>query len=206
MAKKEFLNNITCSGQEEMIQQFLDGALDPPERDALVIHLRHCSACQTMLVEFEALFGELAALETVAAPDRLVDRVMDRLPAGSSPEPTPRPGRLSLLVVASQIIISLGLLLVLWPAEMPIFGSQALKLPWLILTPIFSSLANWLSALFLDVSQGAQQLWPPEPAIVSLNISLDLGIGLAVGLGLAWLVGNVWLLRRYPFPTKNGGT
>ncbi len=200
-----FPNPKNCSGQEEMVNRYLDGELSPLEQEGFQPHLQRCLACQALLAELETVFADLVALEEITAPGRIVEGVMAGLPGESWPESRPRSFDLGQWVLAGQIAIGLGLGLMLLPVGISTFNSQALGMSWLTLASLFRSQAGWLSELLKDFSQWGQIWLEAGVTSINLNISPGLATGLVVGLGLAWLLGNGVLLRNYSSPTRNGG-
>lgn len=61
------------------IQDYLDGELAAPEREAFVAHLRDCAACATELALYRRTFAALDGMPLVAPPAALTERVLERV-------------------------------------------------------------------------------------------------------------------------------
>lgn len=85
---------MKCDESEDLILEYLDGALSESGRMALEGHLAACSACAQALVAHRSLDRMLSAqFQPLQAPEQFAKRLMER--AGRMPE---RRTRLGLLV------------------------------------------------------------------------------------------------------------
>lgn len=72
----------------ERIQDYLEGALPPPQAADALLHLTSCEACQMEASGWERLFGALAALGRFSPAPGFAGRVMARV---RIPAPVPAP-------------------------------------------------------------------------------------------------------------------
>lgn len=188
-----------CPGQPELVQRYLDDDLSPPQRQIFETHLEACAACQTHLRELQALFAELAVVETgpLAPPPHLTEAVMAALPPQdeSAAAQTSWPGR---LVLALEALLGLGLLAWLWPwfsiwltQVNPVSEMDALHLSLSVL-----SLSGWLEGNLLNLQSQGQLWWQTVQTTTEAYLPPGLTLGLGLVLGLVWLLGNGVLLKN----------
>jgi anti-sigma factor RsiW len=79
------MSNHLCPGQKETIHLYLDGELNPAEREEFLAHLQTCQTCQALLAELQMVFAELDSLEEAAVPTEIVSQVMANLVGPTSP-------------------------------------------------------------------------------------------------------------------------
>jgi anti-sigma factor RsiW len=65
-----------CAQTEERLSDFLDGALEPAEREAFAAHSSECSTCAATLAQVSALVGDMRGLAPVAEPGYLAQRII----------------------------------------------------------------------------------------------------------------------------------
>ena len=195
-------DSAPCSGWEETSYLFLDGELNPPEREEFLVHLQQCATCQALLGEVQSLFTELAALTDVAAPATVAFQVMTNLPPL---ETSRRRAFIGWLVLAIQLGVGLALIILTLPLTASVFDERLLWLPWLALSETFISLGSWLTDLALNLSDWAQAQRLQGLGLLSFDLSQGVAIAIVAGLGLACLIGNTLLLGHNPHSLKNGG-
>ncbi len=157
-----------CSGREESIHLFLDGELNPAEREAFVAHLEQCQVCRSLRVELQTLSAKLGFLEETFPSPGIVSQVMANLPAPGS---SPRRAAIGRLVLIGQVGIGLALMLVAWPVVAPALDSRIGWLPWPNISDMPALLAGWLMNLGGDLSYQSQ--WPPEFELTALLVDLS---------------------------------
>ncbi len=70
---------MICDEVMELMQRDLDGDLNENEQEAMVAHLRRCSACAEMYERLQHLSNELHNLPKVIPPHSLVDAILPKL-------------------------------------------------------------------------------------------------------------------------------
>lgn len=68
-----------CSRIRTLLSDYMDGALDPKEKELAEEHLRTCSACREELDALKALAKGLGSLESVNAPADFLDQLHHRM-------------------------------------------------------------------------------------------------------------------------------
>jgi anti-sigma factor RsiW len=189
--------------QEETVHRYLDNELTPVEKEAFLIHLEQCPACQAQLARLETLFAELASLEEVLPPVDVTPRVMAGLPPIG---PARRYDWIGRLVLASQIAIGLVLILVAWPMITTAANSQIIWQAWLEIAIIIRSLNSWATDSVVTTNSWLATQWPPDLGLAGYNIAPRLVVFLIAGLSLGWLIGNGVLLHHNPSSPNNGRT
>lgn len=67
---------MSCDEVGELLQQYLDGAIDGPQSARLVAHLDECRRCGLEAETYETIKTSLAATRTTV-PDDALDRLRD---------------------------------------------------------------------------------------------------------------------------------
>jgi len=70
---------MKCKRAMEMISEYLDGLLDPDERESFDLHIRDCTGCRKVLQEDLAVHDLFVSAERFPAPQGFVTRVMANL-------------------------------------------------------------------------------------------------------------------------------
>jgi anti-sigma factor RsiW len=205
------IDNLDPHLTDEMLNEFLDQALDRPAHAAAEAHLAACGQCAARLAELGAVFVNLAAL-----PDRPLEHdltpgvmsavrrhqrlVMGRAEPGRRPAATRwRPGIMAIFG-ALQMLAALVLLAFAWPFVASF--EATLPAPAFTLVPVdLASAAVRIITLVSDsgaLGSDAQH-WLQASATLLFTPRLPLLEPGAVGLGLVaagavWLLGNALLL------------
>ena len=99
---------MACLGRRDDIYRYLDGDLTQEERPELEAHLAACRTCQTELEAAKAVFAALTELLDVPVPTGMCDAVLAGLPE-------PRGTRVLRWVLAAQAVVTIALLLLIYP-------------------------------------------------------------------------------------------
>lgn len=83
--------DVNCTFTRERLSDYLERALAPPEREAVVRHLSACAACDRALGELRDLVGALHGLDRVALPEGFAERFARRLAEEARLRPAGRP-------------------------------------------------------------------------------------------------------------------
>lgn len=197
---------MTCHGNEDWINRFLDGELAPEEGARFEEHLAGCAACRRELDQMRGLFAVLGSLEAQPAPGGMAEAVLARAPRPSAP-PWFR------WVLAAQAAAT-GMLLVLaygrlvdWYEQLKTWlvpGWLANQVGWL------TNQANWLAAQIDSLAGELAALWtrlagmPGELAapawLPGLALTWPQAALMVLALAGLWLAGNRLLLA----PKQNG--
>jgi len=169
---------------DETLNEYLDGTLASPERDAADGHLAGCVDCRARLGELNGLFAALADLPDVALERDISEAVRAALKGRVV---VPRGMRLALLAQGLALPVILALAWPLLKVETALAGFSApLSLPSFSAADLagrFAALAAFsLPAFKLSFSLGL------DPPAIWITLTL-------VSAGLLWLVGNALLLR-----------
>ena len=70
---------MNCTRARDLLQLYLDGALDPPEAQELESHVAGCAGCRGELVQLERLMLSVESLPRLSAPPELLPRTMAAL-------------------------------------------------------------------------------------------------------------------------------
>ncbi|MEO5616390.1 MAG: zf-HC2 domain-containing protein [Candidatus Eisenbacteria bacterium] len=70
---------MTSCAQNDQLQLFLDGDLDPAAESQLRRHLLTCAGCAAELALFERVFASLAATPLLEPPPHLTGRILERV-------------------------------------------------------------------------------------------------------------------------------
>jgi anti-sigma factor RsiW len=68
----------TCDQVEVRLSDYLEGALQAPERAAFEAHVKECRECAPLLASVTSVVSELRSIEELAEPPRLVYAILDR--------------------------------------------------------------------------------------------------------------------------------
>lgn len=74
---------ISCARVQDLVQSFLDGELEGPERDRLAAHLDRCRSCGVEAATYERIKAALAPAppaETVERLQRFASSLSDERP------------------------------------------------------------------------------------------------------------------------------
>jgi len=179
---------MTCSGNENLINQYLDGELSPPEAERFEAHLAGCQACQHELAQTRTLFTLLSQVQE--APVSLRQEVLAGLPRQQA-------SPLGRWVLLAQGIATLVLLALALPTLQAWYEQAS---AWLA--------PGWLSHLLADAGvwwQGSR-LWLASVLTIEVRPTLPQGLGLAwpqaaviaVALVGLWVLGNRLLFNEKP--------
>lgn len=177
---------MTCFGNEDKINRYLDGEMDALERTRFEEHLADCRACQQELAQTRALFTVLEGLQEAPAPANLLEEVLSGLPT----RPAPGVGRWILVAQAAATVILLAVAyprLVTWYAYVDAWFAP-----------------GWLSNRVAEVVTWGKDVWTWLVEALTGNIewTWPQGFGLtgwqaalmAVALAGLWWLGNRLLL------------
>jgi len=67
---------IDCIVLVELVTEYLDGALEPPERTRLEHHLTECDGCTTYIEQVRQTIRATGHLEPEAVPPAAIDRLV----------------------------------------------------------------------------------------------------------------------------------
>ena len=148
---------MRCSWCEPLLDEYVDGALDPARTAAVTVHLRACPACDTMHLRMRVVDGLLMTARAPALRDDFTERVM----SAARLLPAPAPLRKPLLPLAAFYLVA---------AWIVTAATLALLRPTLPL----GALAGAAQSAARAVAQGSHALWPIAPfalpAIVSVLV------------------------------------
>lgn len=198
---------------DEALNEYLDAALPPAEREAAAAHLAVCQPCAARLTTLRALFAGLEALPAVPLARDLTAGVLRALPPGPAAAPVAAPAPLAMrnsarrpavpwLVLAAEVLVALVLLWIAWPLITNVFAAAAwpaalstFAADWLARLPSLAPAAwladaqRWLTALLPAPASVFD--WPALTGLAPLTLALAVA-----GAAALWLVGNALLLRR----------
>ena len=196
---------------DEVLNEYLDQALDRPAYAVAEAHLAACDQCAARLGELRAVFVNLAALPDQSLEHDLAPGVMaavrrqPRVVMGrGQPERPPAsrrwPAGVLAIFGALQVLAALVLLAFAWP----FVASFSAALPAPAFTPVAAELASAVQRLTALLSDSralgtVAQSWLQAAAGQFVSPRMPLLEPSVVGLGLAaagavWLVGNALLL------------
>ena len=69
-------NRVTCRRATELITDYLDGALSPPERARFEAHLAQCDGCTAYLDQMRATIAVVGRLDVESLPAELRDELV----------------------------------------------------------------------------------------------------------------------------------
>jgi anti-sigma factor RsiW len=170
---------------DETLNEYIDDALEAPERAEANLHLAACPHCAARLAEMRALFATLESLPAEPLTHDLSANVVSAI----TPAPTP----LSLpirAVLALQVIIAIILLAISAPvvlANFPVLSPAQL-------TATFTfDWASFLEPLTQLWAQGQNLARTTTSPLAEISVWLW-GAALG-GLAVLWVVGNGAVLR-----------
>jgi anti-sigma factor RsiW len=184
---------MTCGGNEDWLNCYLDGEMGPAEQDQFEEHLAGCEACQQELAQTRAVFATLEGLQAVPVPAGFTRDVLAGLPRRSA-------SPAAWWVLASQVIASVVLLVLALPTLRAWYQQVS---AWFA--------PGWLSESASTVALLVEQVWTRVVSTLSLNIELTW----PQGFGLTWpqaavmalaLVGFWVLGNRLLLATEQNGT
>ena len=184
---------------DELLNEFLDGALDSTARAGVEAHLAACADCSARQEALGAVFARLATLPQAPLGRDLRSGVMAAVRAQSQTalRPIADPGRPAFqLVFGLQLLAALVLMAYAWPflaglAQLgPLIGPGDISRfvaqmagAWLDFAGLWLALQRWLAIAATQPPLRAEMLLQPAVA----------GAVLIAGGGL-WLLGNALLL------------
>jgi predicted anti-sigma-YlaC factor YlaD len=174
---------------QDTLNLYLDGELEPQSRAAVEAHLSACAGCRGELDALRAVFADLEALAPTPPPIDLAPLVLARL------APTPHShwpaGAWALLAAQIAAVAALAV----WLA--PELGRRVFAAipPAEALAWLESLAASWRAPLFIGPAEllraaGSNAL-APLAAIAPATWALIVGAA-----GVVWLIGNRLLLAR----------
>ena len=169
---------------EDLLHEYLDGALDEDTRQAVEAHLASSPEAQAQLAELQALFSSLDALPELPLRQDLSARVVaeiGRETAVSKPLPRWLWG-----LLLGQVLVALLFLGNVWTVLLDWLGTgQAIATDWFASAQL--ALLNWVSEFWAGVTG----VWH-QPNLPTLSIDLPTAQwALLFGLALViWLAGN----------------
>lgn len=156
---------MTCPGNNERINRYLDGELGPAERAQFEEHLSSCAACQRELAQTRALFAVLDGLQAAPAPIDLRAEVLAGLPQRQT-------ATLGRWMLAAQALATLLLLALAWPTLQSWYEQQ---------------LAAWFAPGWLADLAGEAAAWGSDTwDWLTSMLALDIGLAWPRGWGLTW--------------------
>ncbi len=191
-----------CSLPQETVHLYLDGVLNPTQRQAFITHLQRCSTCQMRLTELQTLFAELDSWIEISPPLEISERVMHNLPQLNRLPPQTIVGQGILL---SQIVSGSLLLLLLWPIMVSNLNWPATLSLGALIVELALAFNTWFMNTIAPLTTQWQSQWPPTLTMSPVNISSLTITALVIALSLAWLIGNILLLRQTSPILKSGG-
>lgn len=187
---------MTCLGNEDRINCYLDGELSPPEMEQFEEHLAGCQACQRELARARALFAVLDGLQEAPVPAGFGQEVL----AGLRCQPASSLGR---WILIAQVAATLVLLALAYPTLTAWYvRANAWFAPGWLSNQVAAAVAwartmqAWLAgALTADL----EQAWPP-----GFGLTWPQAAFIALALVGLWAVSNRLLFANQPNGT--GGT
>lgn len=184
---------MTCLENEEWINRYVDGELDPAEQKRFEQHLAGCHACQQELAQTRALFAVLQGLEDAPVPTGMASEVLE----GLTPQAAPRVSRWILIAQAATTLL---LLCLAYPRLASWYEQVA---AWFA--------PGWLFAQFAQAAAWGRELWIWLSGVLAggLTWSWPRGFGLAwpqAALMAVALVGLWWLGNRLLLAPGSNGT
>jgi len=116
---------------EELLNEYLDSALDESSRRQVASHLAQCAECRARLEEWQEVFSGLASLPEIPLDRDLTPRVLARLPG----RPASRCWWLVLGLQGAVVLATLLWLIAQWQGRLPILD-RGMFLDWLLRMPI----------------------------------------------------------------------
>lgn len=162
---------------EEILNEYMDDALDGLARRQVEIHLLGCAECRAQQDVLHFVSSALAGLDNEPLPRNLALSVLAKLPQ-------PRARIVWKLVLAAQAGIAIGMVIILLSNLLAWFQPQE----WLAL--VFSQLAS------LELPISYSQFTFPKLPVFNFQASSINVIFLAVSALLLWGVGNAILMRN----------
>lgn len=173
---------------DDLLNEYLDGALDAEAQSQVETHLSACGQCRERCTDLQTMFAALSELPERPLQRNLAPAVLRAL------RPASQAARISPWLAAQSAIAVLLLALSLpfltqWSAE----GGRWMGAGWQALTGFVQNQLEWLSAFYGTVSLRL----PVLPELISLPLA---GWALVLGCSLAaWLLGNRLLLQKDSF-------
>lgn len=184
---------MTCLGNKEWSNRYLDGELSPSEQIHFEQHLATCQACQHELAQTQTLFAVLDALQDAPVPVSLRQTVLSGLPRHSTPP-------LARWVLVAQVVATVILLALAWPA----------------LNAWYRQISAWFAPGWLaHLTAGIAAWWQTTQTWLALTLAVDIDLAWPRGLGLGWqqavlmvlTLVSLWVLgNRLLFVAKSNET
>ena len=182
--------------EENILHEYLDGALSPASRKELESHLADCPACARKLTELRSLFTSLEHLPEVRLQTDLVGSVLSEI--------EPAPGAALRWVLALEAAAALLLLAAFWPFVRllaPHLPTQYFDFSALVRVATatflhqFTQFSGWWSALGESFSRLLFNTYNPLSYRLGIELPNAYVLLLIVAASFLWLVGNSLLLR-----------
>lgn len=200
------MNDLNLHPEAELIESYLEGALDDAERAVFESHLVGCSRCQAEVEEWRGLFGALETLPPIEPSAGFADRVMAHVTV------LPTPARAA-AAVRWLPKTTKGWSVVAACLSLPVLGLGA-AVAWALSQPWMSALSAEAVLVFAWSRASAGLSWLGAQAtslIVQSDVFRTLAAGLrrflavagTTGLGLAAAgfclaaLGSAWVLYHY---------
>lgn len=152
---------MNCTIANDLLQLYLDGALEPAEAQELEGHVAGCATCRSELVHMERLLIAIESLPRLAAPAQLLPRTMAAIATRS---PWASDGPVTQWVINSAALVAMlaGLILAAVSAE---------------------EAGDALAGLMLEQESPVALVDGLLAVAASLEFTLVAGIGLLLGAG-----------------------
>ncbi len=170
----------------ELLNLYLDDALESAEKVGVEGHLKTCPVCQQELAAIQAVFVTLSEWQLETPPYDISRVVMAQL----EPIPVISNRWLSLAILTAQIMVCglLGFWVVPWLVNLFIDNSPNIDFSGA--GQLFSRLIDWFAGLPGIIPAPGNLNLP----LTNLGFNPLLWLLIAGGLGIVWLVGNRLLL------------
>lgn len=171
---------------DELLNEFLDGALPPETRHATESHLAACTDCAARLTALRTLFTEIESLPEVDLSRSLavsVTRALNRRAA------LPRWLRLTAMLEAAGAVAGLAL-------AAPVLGEFVASLTPALRLPSWTELLLQLQVQWMTLLLSVPEFTPPAIPTLTLDVSSLALTVTALGAFLFWVIGNGLLLKR----------
>ena len=187
---------------EELLNEYLDGALDAQNQQLADAHLANCSACRSQLDDLRHVF---VLLSTLADEPVTADLSIALPKAATGGWAAARPRAVTLLALEGGLAVLLAALA--WPHLLSVAGDveAGLLMDWsgrLVRLAAMWEVGPWLTQL-ARYADGVGGAWQASAAAVS-GRTWAWG-AVSAGALAAWLAGNRLLLKNGHELAKRGG-